>query len=311
LRIERIGAELGVPLLATFDAHAPERRALQDVVTCIRNGVSLDRAGLALFPNGERHLRAPEHALARFADAPELLARAADVALRASAFSLDELEYRYPSEVTDSARDAMQHLMDLSWEGARERYAGAVPEVKRYMRLASELLGFPRHLGQHVGGFVITEDPLCELVPIENAAMPDRTVIEWDKDDIDALGILKVDVLGLGMLTAFRKSFELIESSGDEDSAGGRFDVPSGGSPCRIRARPCARCSRRRSVCRSSRSKRWPLPSSPRVHYMARPPLAMGRLLPREEGKELWNLRRDPLPKDPAGRPAPATRDQC
>jgi error-prone DNA polymerase len=396
--VHRVGAELGVPLLATFEAHAHtrERHALQDVVTCIRHGVSLDRAGLALFPNGERHLRTPEDALARFADAPELLARAADVALRASAFSLDELEYRYPSEVNDSARDALQHLMDLTWEGAHERYPGGVPsavrtriehefdliaelryapyfltvhdlvrfarqrgilcqgrgaaansavcyclgvtsvdpdrvdllferflskergeppdididfeherreeviqyvygrygrlraaltgvvvsyrgrsairevgkalgfsldlvdrlakdidwwhdgvgkdeklrqaglapdapEVKRYMRLASELLGFPRHLGQHVGGFVITEDPLCELVPIENAAMPDRTVIEWDKDDIDALGILKVDVLGLGMLTAIRKSFELIESVGDEESAGGRFDVPSGG----------------------------------------------------------------------------------
>jgi DNA polymerase III alpha subunit len=77
--VHRVGAELGVPLLATFDAHAPERRALQDVVTCIRNGVSLDRAGLALFPNGERHLRAPEHALARYADAPELLALIAEL----------------------------------------------------------------------------------------------------------------------------------------------------------------------------------------------------------------------------------------
>ena len=74
-----------------------------------------------------------------------------------------------------------------------------------------ELAGFPRHLGQHVGGMVITQGPLCELVPIENAAMPGRTVIEWDKDDLDELGILKVDCLALGMLTAIRKSFELIE----------------------------------------------------------------------------------------------------
>jgi error-prone DNA polymerase len=68
----------------------------------------------------------------------------------------------------------------------------------------------PRHLSQHVGGFVIAEGPLDELVPIENAAMEDRTVIEWDKDDIDALGILKIDVLALGMLTCIRKAFDLI-----------------------------------------------------------------------------------------------------
>jgi error-prone DNA polymerase len=77
--------------------------------------------------------------------------------------------------------------------------------------LAAELTGFPRHLSQHVGGFVITRGPLSELVPIENAAMEDRTVIEWDKDDLDALGILKIDVLALGMLTCIRKAFALIE----------------------------------------------------------------------------------------------------
>jgi len=85
------------------------------------------------------------------------------------------------------------------------------PTIERLFLLLREMLGFPRHLSQHVGGFVITKDPLCELVPIENAAMPDRTVIEWDKDDIDAMGMLKVDVLGLGMLTCIRKSFELID----------------------------------------------------------------------------------------------------
>ena len=76
--------------------------------------------------------------------------------------------------------------------------------------LVEQLLGFPRHLSQHVGGMVITRGPLCELVPIENAAMANRTVIEWDKNDLDALGILKVDCLALGMLTAIRKSFDLI-----------------------------------------------------------------------------------------------------
>ena len=78
--------------------------------------------------------------------------------------------------------------------------------------LVEQLLGFPRHLGQHTGGMVMTKGPLCELVPIENAMMPDRTVIEWDKNDLDALGILKVDCLALGMLTAIRKSFELIQT---------------------------------------------------------------------------------------------------
>lgn len=78
------------------------------------------------------------------------------------------------------------------------------------LALAGELTGFPRHLSQHVGGFVISRGPLCETVPIENAAMDDRTVIQWDKDDIDALGILKIDVLGLGMLTCIRKAFDLI-----------------------------------------------------------------------------------------------------
>ncbi|MCK6439888.1 MAG: error-prone DNA polymerase, partial [Planctomycetes bacterium] len=83
--------------------------------------------------------------------------------------------------------------------------------VKLVLHLARELRGFPRHLSQHVGGFVITRGRLDELVPIENAAMDARTVIEWDKDDIDALGILKVDCLALGMLTAIRKCFDLIE----------------------------------------------------------------------------------------------------
>jgi len=83
--------------------------------------------------------------------------------------------------------------------------------VKLFVQLVRELLGFPRHLSQHVGGFVITRGPLCELVPMENAAMPERTVIEWDKDDIDALGMLKVDVLGLGMPTCIRKGLELID----------------------------------------------------------------------------------------------------
>ena len=94
------------------------------------------------------------------------------------------------------------------------REAGLDPEDPRLalaLELSSTLIGFPRHLSQHVGGFVLTADRLDELIPIQNAAMEDRTVVEWDKDDLDVLGIYKIDVLALGMLTALRKSFALIE----------------------------------------------------------------------------------------------------
>ena len=84
--------------------------------------------------------------------------------------------------------------------------------LRLLFELTEELLGFPRHLSQHVGGFVIARDSLEELVPIENASMPDRTVIQWDKDDLDALGLLKVDVLALGMLTAIRRAIDLISA---------------------------------------------------------------------------------------------------
>src|SRR5262245_56383861 len=85
------------------------------------------------------------------------------------------------------------------------------PLGRRFIHLVTELVGFPRHLSQHVGGMVMTQGPLSELSPIENAAMEGRTVIQWDKDDLDELGILKVDCLCLGMLTAIRKCFELLE----------------------------------------------------------------------------------------------------
>ena len=87
----------------------------------------------------------------------------------------------------------------------------ANPEIRQAIGLARQLLGFPRHLSQHVGGFVLTRERLDATVPIHNGAMQDRTFLEWDKDDIDALGMLKVDVLALGMLTCIRKGFELIE----------------------------------------------------------------------------------------------------
>lgn len=97
----------------------------------------------------------------------------------------------------------------------RVREAGLDPnnsKVRQLLELATALIGFPRHLSQHVGGFIISQGPLTRLVPIENAAMPERSVIQWDKDDLEELGLLKVDVLGLGMLSAIRRSFELIEN---------------------------------------------------------------------------------------------------
>lgn len=85
--------------------------------------------------------------------------------------------------------------------------------VQQLLALTRQLLGMPRHLSQHPGGFVLTQGPLTRLVPVENASMPDRTVIQWDKDDLDALGLLKVDVLGLGMLTAIRKTLEFVSKT--------------------------------------------------------------------------------------------------
>ena len=90
------------------------------------------------------------------------------------------------------------------------------PVIARLMRLVREIVGFPRHLSQHVGGFVISRGPLSRLVPIENAAMEGRTVIEWDKTDLDALGLLKIDCLGLGMLSAIHRAFNLIRHYGGE-----------------------------------------------------------------------------------------------
>lgn len=84
--------------------------------------------------------------------------------------------------------------------------------VQQFVDLVQEILGFPRHLSQHVGGFLITKSPVSTLVPVENASMPERTVIQWDKEDIEALGLLKVDVLALGMLSAIRKTLDLINT---------------------------------------------------------------------------------------------------
>ncbi|MBB3064465.1 error-prone DNA polymerase [Limibacillus halophilus] len=123
-------------------------------------------------------------------------------------------------KVMGLSSDTLGALAGNIWGWSREevptaglRAAGLDPDAPRLrqtLEIVRALIGFPRHLSQHVGGFVMTRGPLRELVPIENAAMADRTVIEWDKDDLDALGILKVDVLALGMLTCLRKGFDLL-----------------------------------------------------------------------------------------------------
>jgi len=115
--------------------------------------------------------------------------------------------------------DAMARAMQW-WDGRRLERARVIeagldpdhPVIRRLVFLVGELVGFPRHLSQHVGGFVIARGSLSQLVPVENAAMADRTVIQWDKDDLDALGLLKVDVLGLGMLSVIRRSFDLVST---------------------------------------------------------------------------------------------------
>ena len=138
------------------------------------------------------------------------------------------ISYRSRSAIRDVgkvfglSKDTLDALTSSIWgwsmEGITKEQAlragldASDPRLNQALALAKELLDFPRHLSQHVGGFVISEARLDEIVPIENAAMDDRTVIEWDKDDLDTLNILKVDVLGLGMLSCLRRGLDLIES---------------------------------------------------------------------------------------------------
>ena len=388
-----LAATLGIGLIATNEPlyHDPSRRMLQDVLTCIRHGCTIEQAGLRLHANAERHLKPAEDMHRLLAACPQALEATLELADALKGFSLDQLRYEYPDEVVPEGVTPMEHLRHLVEAGARVRYAPKEPidapleavvpatvirqlehelaligdldyaryfltvhdlvvfardrgilcqgrgaaansavcyclgvtavdparmsvlferfiskerneppdididfeherreeviqyiyakygreraaltaEVISYRRrsairdvgkalglsldvvdrlakdiewwddggikessvrtlgldpcnptlrhlanLVGELLGFPRHLSQHVGGFVITRTPLCELVPIENASMPDRTVIEWDKDDVDAAGMMKVDVLSLGMLTCVRKCLQMVAPPG-------------------------------------------------------------------------------------------------
>ena len=142
-----------------------------------------------------------------------------------AALAATVISYRPRSALRDLGKafgleaDAVERLAkavshwDRDIDPLRLREAGFDPEAPRLralLELARQLQGFPRHLSQHVGGFVIARDSLEELVPVENASMPERTVIQWDKDDLDALGLLKVDLLALGMLTAIRRALVLV-----------------------------------------------------------------------------------------------------
>jgi len=378
-RLKESAREAGVPLIAVNDVvmHHPDRRPLADVLTCIREKTTIDRAGRLLAANAERHLKPPAEMARLFRDAPEALEETLALS-EALGFSLDELKYEYPDEQVEGFASPQAALEHLAWEGAARRYpqgidddirksiahefaliaqmnyapyfltvydivtyarsqgilcqgrgsaanstvcyclgitevdpvrggllferfisperreppdidvdfeherreeviqyiyrkygheragiaatvisyrgrsairevgkafglsedaigalsssiwgggGGAVsrdavtrtgldpqsPRMRKVLALAAEINGFPRHLSQHVGGFVITRSRLDEVMPIGNAAMADRTFVEWDKDDLDALGILKIDVLGLGMLTCVRKALDLVQ----------------------------------------------------------------------------------------------------
>jgi error-prone DNA polymerase len=123
---------------------------------------------------------------------------------KALGLSLDQVD-RLTSVIAwwDGRTIKPERLLEAGFDPANTR-------IQKVLKMAQQLMGFPRHLSQHVGGFVIAKDDLTRLVPVENAAMPERTVIQWDKDDLEALGLLKVDVLALGVLTAIRKALALI-----------------------------------------------------------------------------------------------------
>ena len=114
----------------------------------------------------------------------------------------------------DSSSDLLQRFAE-----SRAR-SGDAADRRSGRRLPAQLLGFPRHLSQHSGGFVISRGKLTRLVPVENAAMADRSVIQWDKDDLEALGLLKIDVLALGMLSAIRRTLDIVS-----EQRGERFEM--------------------------------------------------------------------------------------
>ena len=125
---------------------------------------------------------------------------------------VDDLVGAHDARAVQRIPRSPQHLAEAGFDPHN-------PTLERLRILVNSLRGFPRHLSQHVGGFVIAAGRLDELVPIENAAMPGRTVIQWEKDDLEALGLLKVDVLALGMLSAIRRALDLLNGYWFEGNA--------------------------------------------------------------------------------------------
>ncbi|MEQ1707261.1 MAG: error-prone DNA polymerase [Terricaulis sp.] len=392
--LKGLAEKTGARLIATTEPlhHVPERRALLDVLTCIREKTTLDNAGSLLAANAERHLKTHAEMERLYRDAPESVSET-ERFLDGARFSLDELSYQYPDETIEGFETAQDALEALSWAGATKRYPEGVPEKVREtlarelsivrqldyapyfltvadivrfareergilcqgrgsaansticyclgvtavnpatssllfdrfisterneppdidvdfeherreeviqyvyqkygrhraalaatlicyrgrsairdvckafgysedriaalsktqqwwskaideddlraigldprdgrlmtcLKLVRELRGFPRHLSQHVGGLVITRDRLDDVVPIQNATMEERTVVEWDKDDLQELKILKVDILALGMLTCLRKAFDMVEAHYPQwDGAGDKLTL--------------------------------------------------------------------------------------
>ncbi len=169
-RLQRLAQRTDVPLVALNDAHyhIRRRRALQDVVTAIRHGCSVDTAGHALFPNAERHLKEPACMAELFHGHGELLARATAIAEEASSFRLSELSYHYPAEVREDGRTAMETLVDATWKGAEDRYDGRVPDsvktrVEYEFRLIEELDYAPYFLTVHdIVRFARSRSILCQ-----------------------------------------------------------------------------------------------------------------------------------------------------
>jgi len=165
-----------------------EHQRREEVIQYIYGKYGRDRAALAATLITYR----PKSALRDAGKALDLDARQVDAIAKSIAW-------------WDDRKDLAERLRDAGFDPAS-------PVMRRLMALAHALLGFPRHLSQHVGGFVISRGALAQLVPIENAAMPERSVIQWDKDDLESLGLLKVDVLALGMLSAIRRGLDYVNT---------------------------------------------------------------------------------------------------
>jgi error-prone DNA polymerase len=177
-----------------YEKYGRERAGMTAVVITYRTRSALRDVGKALGLSLDKIDTLIKHIEARELD------REAKVPPKTDKHEDPQPRYSSPRSSGTAARRSAEAGID-----------SASPLGRRLFHLVGELVGFPRHLSQHVGGMVMSRGPLCELVPIENAAMPGRTVIQWDKDDLNELGLLKVDCLCLGMLTAIRKCFSLIE----------------------------------------------------------------------------------------------------